>query len=181
MIDKALAAIGSFTAADLTLVEQHITYRTIPKNAVLLQEGAVCQSAFFILKGAFYQYQLVEIEESIIDLHGHSEWLLNHSSFISQKPSQTTIKAFMDSEVFELSIQSIHELIARSPVFFQLGKVLDQTSSRIHFFDNALTPLQKYQYVLANRPQLVHLFPLKYIASYLKITPETLSRVRAVY
>jgi hypothetical protein len=41
-----------------------------------------------------------------------------------------------------------------------------------------MTPLEKYQFVLQTRPQLVQVFPLKMIASYLKVTPETLSRVR---
>jgi len=41
-----------------------------------------------------------------------------------------------------------------------------------------MTPLQKYQYILDHRPDLIQQFPLKIIASYLKITPETLSRVR---
>ena len=48
--------------------------------------------------------------------------------------------------------------------------------SRIVLFDNALTPKAKYAYVLNNSPQLIQEFPLKMIASYLKITPETLSR-----
>jgi len=42
-----------------------------------------------------------------------------------------------------------------------------------------MTPTEKYRYILSNKPQLIQKFPLKYIASYLNITPETLSRVRA--
>jgi hypothetical protein len=78
----------------------------------------------------------------------------------------------------ELSIENIHKLVAISPVFLQLGGILASSVSRISFFDNDLTPLKKYQFIIQNRPQLIQAFPLKLIASYLKITPETLSRVR---
>jgi hypothetical protein len=55
---------------------------------------------------------------------------------------------------------------------------MDSAVSRVIFFDNASTPTEKYLYILNNRLQLIQAFPLKMIASYLKITPETLSRVR---
>lgn len=55
---------------------------------------------------------------------------------------------------------------------------MESATERIHLFDNALNPIEKYNYILANKPELVQAFPLRMIASYLKITPETLSRVR---
>jgi hypothetical protein len=55
---------------------------------------------------------------------------------------------------------------------------MDNAVSKIVLFDNALAPKEKYLYVLNNRQQLIQEFPLKMIASYLKITPETLNRVR---
>ncbi|MEO5563434.1 MAG: hypothetical protein ABIR18_08365, partial [Chitinophagaceae bacterium] len=56
--------------------------------------------------------------------------------------------------------------------------IFEQATSRVHFFDNRLNPTEKYQYILDNKSGLLQKFPLKLIASYLKITPETLSRVR---
>jgi hypothetical protein len=75
-------------------------------------------------------------------------------------------------------MHKMHEMIGLSPAFFQLARVLEPVHSRTHLFDNQLTPLEKYQYILQHRPGLLQAFPLKIIASYLKITPETLSRVR---
>ena len=80
-----------------------------------------------------------------------------------------------------MTVYSLHNLIEISPVFFQLGKLLQPTTLRTQFYDDSMTPIEKYKYVLEHRPQLLQRFPLKYIAAYLKIAPETLSRVRGLY
>jgi CRP-like cAMP-binding protein len=179
MISEILNKIGYFSEEDIQLLENRLIHKNIQKGERLLNQGQVCQSVHFIVKGAFLQYNFKdEIEQNIIDLHLENEWVLNQQSFVSQKPSETIIEAYTESIVFEINIHTIHQLIGQSPAFFQLGKVLDQMTARTHFFDNSLTPLQKYQHILENRREIIQAFPLKMIASYLKITPETLSRVR---
>lgn len=179
MIASILAKTGTYSENDKKLFEKRIVYRKIQKDEILLGEGEVCQSAYYLISGAFYQHNFKnEIDLNVIDLHIDNEWFLNQQSFIKQKPSEITLQAYTESEIFELSIVSIHVLIQESPAFFQFGKILEQPYNRVHFFDNNLTPTQKYQYILDNKPALLQNFPLKIIASYLKITPETLSRVR---
>jgi CRP-like cAMP-binding protein len=174
-----LKVLGNFEAEHATLFEKQIIIRTIEKDAIILKQGEIAQSIYYILEGAFYQFAIKDdIEQNVLDLHLSGEWLLNQSSFVNRMPSEASIMAYSQSKIIELSIQSMHLLIAQSPAFFQLGKILDQSKSKIHFFDNMLSPFQKYQYIIENRPKLIQIFPLKIIASYLKITPETLSRVR---
>ena len=105
--------------------------------------------------------------------------MFNHVSLIDQSPSKTTIKAFTKSEVIELSLSSLHNLIANSQAFVQLGRIFNQPKNRIYLFDNSLNPTQKYNYIKEAKPLISQIFPIKMIASYLKISPETLSRVRA--
>jgi CRP-like cAMP-binding protein len=181
MINQVLENIGTFSAEELDLIQKHCNLRHLKKNEVLLEAGQICSSIYFTVSGAFYQYRIIDIDENIIELHIENEWFLNYSSFISQKPSSDTIKAYVDSEILEMTVYSLHNLIGISPVFFQLGKLLQPATLRTQFFDDAMTPGEKYKYVLEHRPQLLQKFPLKYIASYLKIAPETLSRVRGLY
>jgi CRP-like cAMP-binding protein len=181
MIKQVLSNIGRFSAEELNLIQEQCLNRRLKKNEILLESGQVCRSVYFILEGAFYQYRMNDIDENIIELHIENEWFLNYESFLSQKPSTETIKAYADSEILELTVHSIHALIEKSPVFFQLGKLLQPLAVRSKFFDEAMTPAEKYNYVMDHRPRLLQRFPLKYIASYLKITPETLSRVRSIY
>lgn len=184
MIDEGifytiLNTVGSFTDTELVLFQKEVKLRHVKKNEILLQKGEVAKSIFFSFEGLFYQHKSnAENVLTVIDLHLDNEWILNHASFVKQQPSDSFISAFTDGCVLELSIESIHYLIGRSLAFLQLNKALENAVSRLHFFDNALTPLEKYQYVLNHKPLLIQSFPLKLIASYLKVTPETLSRVR---
>ncbi|WP_209434959.1 Crp/Fnr family transcriptional regulator [Pedobacter ginsenosidimutans] len=176
---EILASVGSFSPYDLLLFEEKTVRKIFSKNDMLLQPGEICQSVYFILSGSFFQFQDNDLTETIIDLHLPKEWMYNHPSLIEQKPSGTTIKAFEDAEVIELSLSNLHGLIAGSQSFLNLGRIFDQANHRTYLFDNALSPAQKYNYIKNVKPLIVQVFPVKMIASYLKIAPETLSRVRA--
>ncbi|MBA4849309.1 Crp/Fnr family transcriptional regulator [Emticicia sp. BO119] len=181
MLQTALQKIGSFDASNMALIEKLLVRKQFKKNEVLLAEGDVCKSVFLLVSGSVYQFLANELDENVIDLYTDGDWIMSYTSFMGQKPSFTQIKAYTNCEVFELTIHTLHHLIEISPVFFQLGKVMEQGTARVHYFDNSFTPLQKYNHLLANKPKLLQQFPLKMIASYLKITPETLSRVRGIY
>lgn len=178
---EILNSLGQFSNFDAELFEKHSASRTLNKNEVLLNEGEVCKSFYFILSGSFSQFQTHDIGEVIIDLHLHREWMFNQQSLTEQTPSNTTIKAFSKSEIIELSLNSFHCLCSKSQSFLQFGKILNQSSNRVFIFDNSLKPNEKYSYINKAKPELTKVFPIKMIASYLKIAPETLSRVRASY
>lgn len=176
---EILSKIGQFSDTNIALFTEYTTRKTIDKNHFLLNEGEICQSAFYILSGSFFQFQTDDIEKNIIDLHLEKEWMFNHQSLIEQSPSKTAIKAFAKSEVIELRLNDLHSLIAKSQAFLQLGRIFNQANNRIHLFDNSLNPTEKYNYINEVKPGITKIFPIKMIASYLKVAPETLSRVRA--
>ncbi len=179
MITEALNKTGSYSDQELALFEKEVYFRDFEKGELILNVGELAKSAYYVVSGAIYQYRLDnEIDQIILDLGVEGKWMLDQRSFVSQKPANTYIKAYEKSRILELSIESIHKLIALSPSFFQLGRLLDAASLRTNFFDQSLSPLEKYQSLLDHTPQIIQKFPLKIIASYLKITPETLSRVR---
>lgn len=168
---------GRYNEEEIRLFQEAIQYRDIKSGEIICQPGEIARAVYFNIKGAFYQYiPADDSNENIIELYTEAEWFLNHNSFIAQKPADSCIKAYTDGSLIELSIHNLHWLISKSTAFLQLAKIFEQP--RIIYFDNKLSPAEKYQYVLEHRPALIQLFPLKMIASYLKITPETLSRVR---
>jgi CRP-like cAMP-binding protein len=178
---EILTSLGHFSNLDTELFEKHSTKKILNRNEVLLNEGEVCKCFYFILSGSFFQFQAYEIDEVIIDLHLQNEWMFNQQSLTEQTVSNTTIKAFSKSEVIELSLNSFHCLCSKSQSFLQFGKILNQSKNRTFIFDNSLNPNEKYSYINKSKPLLTKVFPIKMIASYLKIAPETLSRVRANY
>jgi len=178
-ITEFLNKAGRYSEKEVLLLKKELQFRTLKQEEILLNKGDICASLCFIIKGAIYQYKIdSEYNKNIIDLNISNDWIINHKSFTSQKPSEYFIQSYEESSICVLSIESIHRLIAQSQSFLQMGKILEASISRLDFFDNNYTPDEKYQYVLKNRPELIQKFPQKLIASYLKITPETLSRVR---
>ncbi|NRB63931.1 MAG: Crp/Fnr family transcriptional regulator [Saprospiraceae bacterium] len=179
LVLELLKKAGKFSEKESILLKKELRYRKLNKDDYLLEKGNTCSSLSFIISGSFYQYSVdLELNKNIIDLNISNDWVINHRSFTTRKPSEYSIQAFEDSSVYELSIDAIHRLIAQSQSFLQMGKILEESTSRIDFFDNQNTPDEKYSFILENKPKLLQVFPQKMIASYLKITPETLSRVR---
>ncbi|MEM1122545.1 MAG: Crp/Fnr family transcriptional regulator [Bacteroidota bacterium] len=176
---KKLSQFATLSAEESLLLEKQLQYKHLKKGDYLLSKGAVCSALHFVDTGSFYRYKTDAIgHQKVIDLYAIHDWVINHASFTARKPSEDAIQAYEDSTVYELTIDAIHLLIGQSPTFFQIGKVFEIATARINFFDEDNTPDEKYLFLLNHKPELIQKFPQKLIASYLKITPETLSRVR---
>lgn len=177
MVSDALEKLGNFSETEKLLFCKEVKVRSVRKNEVLLSKGEVARSVFYNLDSLTYQHHDCQAL-NIIDLHLEKQWVLSYHSFVSQLPSESFLSVYRAGTLLELSIQSIHYLMGRSSNFIALNRIMESPATRIHLFDHALDPMEKYRFVLEHSPDLVQAFPLKTIASYLKITPETLSRVR---
>lgn len=181
MLKTDLDRIGIFSQTDFERLMKYVRPRQLRKNEILLEKGQICQSAFFISSGSAYQFRNEDTGEKVTDLHLQKEWYLNYSSFISQSPSQNIIKVNSGTSVSELNLHAIHELIAISPVFLQLGKMLEDALCRTQYLEGSMSPSERYNNLIKAKPQVLQMFPLKLIASYLNMTPETLSRLRSSF
>ena len=182
MKDELLASIRkswSFAPDDEAILAEAMEEHKFCKDEFLLQKGQICQSFFLVQRGAVYQYRMNnELEQEVTDLHTMGDWVVNSKSFTGQNPSESFIKVFEDCSVCELRIEVIHHLINRSNAFFQLGNLLQYADTRLEFLTQYKTPDERYGQLIEKRPELLKTFPLRMIASYLQLTPETLSRVR---
>lgn len=170
---------GNYSKKDLILLENVLDFKTLEKDDFLLKKGEICSNICFIDNGAIYQYKVdSELDKAVIDLNISNDWVINHKSFTSRKPSECYVQAYEKTSIYILSIESIHNLIAQSQSFLQMGKILEEATSRVAYYDNNKAPDEKYEYLLKNKPQIIQKFSQKIISSYLKMTPETLSRVR---
>src|SRR5262245_42107498 len=133
-LQRCLNSIGTFTEDEVAQILAHCSFRSVRKNEHLLQQGAICNSISFILRGACYAYQNTD---EIIELYTEYDCIVNATSFFSQQASAETISAYTDCEILTLSIYDLHTLIGKSPAFFQLGRVLQAPWFRMHFFDRA--------------------------------------------
>jgi CRP-like cAMP-binding protein len=178
-IKPALLAYGRFSEEDLLLITNRLTVANYKKQTYFIKEGQVCQEVCFVNKGSFKQYMIGDDGTEIItNLFITGDWMLEYKSFTSQKPSTTIIEATEESELLVLSVHHLHELIKSSDSFFSLARVLELATQNQEYQSTRKTPEEKYAFLLANKPQLIQIFPAKDIASFLGIAPETLSRVR---
>lgn len=170
---------GKFSEQESAFLKQELDLKELKKDEYLLEKGNTCSSLCYIISGSFYHYMIdSELNKKVIDLSIQNDWVINYKSFASRKPSVYSIQAFEDTSYYEISIDAIHRLIGLSQSFLQMGSALEESTSRMDFFDNDNTPDEKYDFIINNKPGLLQKFPQTIIASYLKVTPETLSRVR---
>lgn len=178
-LHQSIRTFGTFTDDELELLSACLKPRALQKGDSVIREGQTCRSFWFINAGAFRQYQLPDDGiETTLQLFVESDWMTESQSLINQQPAETAIEATENSEVLELTLLDFHELVKASDAFFRVGKIFQTAVRNNDYQSNRLTPEAKYQSLLANRPEILQKFSLKIIASYLAMTPETLSRVR---
>jgi len=178
-VKESLLRFGNFSGEELSEITNRLKILYIKKDGCLIREKQVCREFYFINRGCFRHYAVLENgAEAILNLFVEKDWMFDYKSLMSQKPSEAVIQATEDSEVFELSGWDFHELVKMSDTFFRVGQIFQQAIQNQDYQNNRISPEEKYELLLASKPQIIQKFPLKYIASYLGIAPETLSRVR---
>lgn len=169
--------------AELEMIRQVCVVRRLRKNQYLLQEGDVWRFNAFITKGCLRTYSINDrLQEHIINFAIENYWIGDRESLLNGTPSRYNIDAIEDSEVLLISKDNFAVLMKSIPQFQDLVNLIiersfaasqDRINSSISF--NAE---QKYASFMEKQPQIAIRVPQHMVASYLGITPETLSRIR---
>lgn len=123
-----------------------------------------------------------KFEEHTIRFGYHGNFVAALDSFISEKPSRLYIQALKKTELKVISKKAYLDFVQSSPFYREVWELILQQlilQQMEREFDLLISsPLERYQRVLRRSPQLFQEIPHKYIANYLRMTPETLSRLK---
>ena len=182
---KYIEDYSSLTLAneDKELIRETFKLKKLRKKQYYAQEGDVTKYVGFLIKGAMRMYSVdAKGHEHIVRFGVENWWMGDYESFNMLTPTKYNIDAVEDSELLIITYSQMHELISKIPAVAEMIKMLDRraniaTQNRIHAAIS-LTAEERYQHLQDTYPYFTQRFPQNMIASYLGISPETLSRIR---
>lgn len=159
---------------------ERLTYR---KGEHIVREGERNSSLYLVVQGIWRGHYLRDGVDISLWFASEGDTLFSSWSYVADRPSLTSIEAMSDSTVFRISKQKMETFFASSIAFANIGRIiferqfLDMENWMIN--GGAAQAKQRYLALLEQNPELLQHVPLKHIASYLRITPQSLSRIRA--
>lgn len=180
---KKLLEKITLSSEEQDIIKSYFTPKKLRKRQFLLQEGDICNRITFIEKGALYSYTTDEKgTQHILSFHFEGGWAGDLHSILNKEPSRFNIEVLEECELLQLSPENEELLFSKVRAF--------ETFVRINY-RNAVIALQKrvqgtlglsaeekYSRLLEQYPLICTRIPLHLIASFLGVTPETLSRAR---
>ncbi|EAH0458218.1 Crp/Fnr family transcriptional regulator [Listeria monocytogenes] len=156
--------------------------KEIPAKTLLLSEGDIANYIYFIDKGALRLWNNDDGRDITVQFFFENQIVASFESWYQKMPSIFSIESIEDTTVMALSSDAYCKLIEQ---FSEINTYLTQLiSERFVIYTNYFlsrikdTPEKRYQYLVNHEPELVARVPQHYIASYLGITPVSLSRIR---
>ena len=131
---------------------------SIPSKTILLEEGKVADRLFFIHKGALRLFFYNEGKDITFQFFFEGDFVASFDSLYKRKPSLFSLESIEQTEVFAIKREDFYQQLFLSRI--------------------KNTPQQRYEELLREYPGIIQRVPQHYIASYLGITPVSLSRIR---
>lgn len=174
---------ADITEADEAIILSAFEPVSIKKKKDLLVAGQPCHYLYFITQGCLRSFYIdTKGAEHIYQIRMDNNWISDLESFFSQHPSKYNIETLEDSTLLRISHERMEQLLIEIPRLERYFRILFQKA-----YVNALnrlkstmweTAMDRYNDMLKEHPEVFQRVPLVYIASYLGITPESLSRIR---
>ena len=183
-INKNISRYVSFEPKELEIFNSLLEHKTVPKKTILLHEVEMCDFEAFVIKGCIRKYYIdANGFEVILQFAIENAWLSDISfSIYEKKPSRVFIETLEECEFFMFTPDTKEALFAKAPKFERAFRILMQrnlavTQERL-FNTISKTATEKYLEFLELYPTLSQRVAQHYIASYVGISAEFLSKIR---
>ncbi|MEO5563836.1 MAG: Crp/Fnr family transcriptional regulator [Chitinophagaceae bacterium] len=188
MIEKLLTRLNAFHKMDEELTEKILSVTQIidyPKKAFLLRDGEICDKACMVVSGLARAYYITEERDITSRFMDEGFIITSWISYYHQQPGDEFIEALEDTTLACIHYRDIQSLYLKFPLFNIIGRKQTEYSLYLAELRTRMlrknTAEEKYKFFLDNHPDLMQRVSLKYIATYLGMNEETLSRIRSKY
>lgn len=163
-------------------IAKHVIFCTYSKKEIILKEGSICNDILFIKKGVIRGLINEGKREITTWFAKENEIVTSVSSMESRRPSLQTFQAIENVELFSMGLDHLQLLFRQYPESNNAARILLQhyyTESEVIALITRLKNAEsRYSFFLKQYKDLANRLPLRYIASFLSVTNETLSRIR---
>lgn len=175
--------IVPLTVRELQLIDKYFELRQLKKNELLLENGEVCDFIAFVASGSIRHFHIKDGDEKTCDLSFEKAWVTDFSSFNSGAPAKMNLQALGSTTVFSVNKINLARLYKDCPGYETFGRLMaEQVAQRATDIAMSLSsekPEERFQNLMKEQPALLQRVPQKYIANFLGISPESLSRIRS--
>ena len=186
-MDQLIAHIRKFIAledSEAAIVISYFRSESFKKKSLLLEEGAICNTQYFILKGCLRLYIINEKgNEQTLQFGIENWWITDYMSLQSQRPTHFYIQAVEQSEVLAIDTNRLDELLVSLPKMERYFRLILQKSfaasqMRIKYLYTQSAE-ERYHFFNNLQPEFVQRIPQYMLASYLDFSAEFMSKIRA--
>lgn len=170
------------TESDRNLIRALFTPGTYPKHTLLVNEGQTARQLYFTQSGFVRVFSQTDGVDITSHLNCPPGFVTSFTSFINQTPSPDYVECVTDAELLGITRPNLDRLYTQSPNLAEFGRLIYEQSLAYNEQRTkdlvTLTAEQRYLKLLKTYPAIVQNVPLQYIASFIGIKPESLSRIR---
>ncbi|RFM30356.1 Crp/Fnr family transcriptional regulator [Deminuibacter soli] len=184
LLRENLSRKANFTEEQFEQIEQAVQEEVrVKRKTKILSEGEPCNNIWFVLQGCFRTYTIdAKGLEHVIMFSFQDNWVNDLYSFTTGRPTLMNIEAIEDSVAIRFSKEGFEHLYAAVTPLERVMRLQIQNAyialQRRHYATLSSSAEERYAELLQSQPGISQHVPLIYIASYLGITPESLSRIR---
>lgn len=181
---KSLSKYVSLSTDETQIIYAQFSYRKFKRRQFILQEGDIARYETFILTGLTRTYEIDDKgQEHVVQFGLHDWWIGDLYSFLTDIPTTYNIDCLEDTEVVQTTKPALETLYEKVPKLERHFRIIIQnafiaSTSRVAS-TLTKTAVERYDEFIAKYPEIEQRVPNHQIASYLGITPQSLSRIRA--